>query len=171
MNTHEFFRALYFSEIERKHHLTNALTVPTGIATILGGVIAYYVRSFDWQDIDVIGIVFVVLLIVSILLLGLMIYHLGKSYRRKPYSYLAYANELKAHHDMLIAEAGEVPAARVLAESLFEEHVNNQLAQYAMSNANHNEQREANLTTAHRFMVATLVALALCAVPFFMATA
>lgn len=80
MNTHEFFRALYFSEIERKHYLTNALTVPTGIATILGGVIAYYVRSFDWQDIDAIGVVFVVLLFVSVLLLSLMIYHLGKNH-------------------------------------------------------------------------------------------
>lgn len=118
MNTHEFFRALYFSEIERKQHLTNALTVPTGIATILGGIIAYYVRTFKWQDIDATGVIFVVLLFVSILMLGLMIYHLGKSYRRKPYSYLAYANELKAHYDLLIAEAGESPTARALAESL-----------------------------------------------------
>lgn len=40
-----------------------------------------------------------------------------------------------------------------------------------MSNANHNEQREANLATAHRFMVASLIALALCAIPFFVSTA
>lgn len=171
MNTHEFFRALYFSEIERKQHLTNALTVPTGIATILGGIIAYYVRTFDWQDVDAIGVVFIVLLFVSVLLLGLMIYHLGKSYRRKPYSYLAYANELKAHYDMLVAEAGEAPTAKALAESIFEEHVNNQLAAYAMSNANHNEQREADLVRSHRYMVATLIFLALCAIPFYIITA
>ena len=116
------------------------------------------------------GVIFTILVFISVLLLGMMIYHLGKSYRRKPYSYLAYANELKAHYDLLIAEAGESPTARVLAESIFEEHVNNQLAAYAMSNANHNEQREANLATAHRFMVATLIALALCAVPFFIST-
>ncbi len=69
MNLEEIYREHYFFEINRKHQLTSQLGIPIGVLTILGGVIAFFVKSVQYIA-DVKWIMLAAIVLISMFFLG-----------------------------------------------------------------------------------------------------
>ncbi|MEE8584137.1 MAG: hypothetical protein V3T83_04725, partial [Acidobacteriota bacterium] len=50
MDFFEFFKQLYLTELERKNHLTGALTIPVGIVLVVAGGLSFVLQGIRLDD-------------------------------------------------------------------------------------------------------------------------
>ncbi|HMB90901.1 MAG TPA: hypothetical protein VKP65_08645 [Rhodothermales bacterium] len=167
MNRLEFYKDLYFAELERKEELRTALTLPIGILTVLGGVIAIYLREIGRAEMLDVSIsflgVFTFLLIMSFLA---TVRNLVKSYHVYTYDFVPYATDLEQAYQDLVVYHETVEEA----EADFESSVLQSLVIAHRKNAFNNDSKSSHIHNANQTLIYCLVLALICAIPYFLRT-
>ena len=167
LNRAAFYQTLYFAELKRKEELRTALTLPTGILTVLGGVIAIFLRELGRANtvdatVSVLGVL-TFLLIISFLL---TVSHLIRSYHDYTYDYIPYATDLELAYQELL----DYHETAEEAEADFEASVLHRLVTAHRRNAFNNDSKSSHLHNANQGLIYCLVLVLLCAIPYFLRT-
>lgn len=171
MDRLKFYETLYATELKRKEELRTALTLPTGILTVLGGVIAIYLREIGSAIAAGAGTsgstaalgVFVFLLIISFLV---TVGHLLSSYHDYTYDYVPYATDLEQAYQEYVDHFDTLEEA----DSEFEASVLASLISAQRKNAFNNDSKSSKLHEANQTLVYCLVLALICSVPYFLRT-
>ncbi len=163
----QFYYNLYAAELQRQQELERALTLPTGVLTLLAGVLGIYARALAESEVldgatSLLGIL--VLLAVLAFLKAVanlsLAYHGKHEYRRLP-----YATDIEiARREMPIG----LWADREEEKEIFDEEMIEQLASAQQRNAYTNESREQYLNEAKEALIYVLVLTLLGAIPYFL---
>jgi hypothetical protein len=90
----DFLKDRYDYELQRREQLTDALTLPVGVLTILGGAMAGMARSFSYKD-GLLTWAFGILLGSAVIAFFLCMLNLGRAYHRQTYIYLPMLGDLQ----------------------------------------------------------------------------
>lgn len=96
-NIEDFYRDMYWKELERKDRLHAQLTLPTSIIIILAGVVVYYWKTilpFKWE------LWFIIMGCCSIILsiaIIIVVYYLWHAYAGHTYQYLVTPKNIEQH--------------------------------------------------------------------------
>ena len=80
----DFLEHRYEFELERKDQLTEALTLPVGVLTVLGSVLGVMAQYFDYRD-DLPTKVFVMLLVADVVAFTVCLCYLSRAYHSQSY--------------------------------------------------------------------------------------
>ena len=165
MDLQEFYKEHYFFEIDRRHQLTSALSIPVGVLTLL--VSALFVISKDLAlPLDSFQVIQLCFIAISVGLIITTIYLLVRSFYNYEYGYIATPKELKDYHDKLVEyyERRYVNQKRALEE--IEELVNSQYAEYAHVNNFNNRRKSTYLHRANGFLIGSLLSVFITSIPY-----
>lgn len=132
----DFLKDRYDYELRRREELTDALTLPVGVLTVLGGAMATMARSFSYET-GLVTWAFGALLSLSAFAFGRCLLRLWRAYHAQTYMYLPLLAAIKeAREGFLkfskVAEHGE---AEVLDE------FDHQFHEHIIAAADHNTQK------------------------------
>lgn len=96
-----FYKELYFHEIDRKFKLDQALTLPIGLNTIIGGAIYVFISELNLVYSDIIKNLFDIFLLLAIFAWLITIYYLIRSRFVNSYAYLP-AEKINQYHNDLV---------------------------------------------------------------------
>jgi len=167
MDRLDLYRQLYFEELRRKEELRSALALPVGMLTVLGGVIAIYIRVLGRSSISDPWVV--LLGIGTLLLMGtflLTVTHLIKSYHDYTYSFVPYAPDLEE----AFANLMEYHEAKGQARADFEAELIGSFSKAHKINAFNNDSKSGHLHNANQMLVYSIALVLVCSVPFFVRT-
>jgi hypothetical protein len=155
----EFLKDRYDFELERKERLTDALTLPVAVLTVLGGLIAVMARSFTYGD-TVLTWVFLGLVTADTVAFAVCLVYLAQAYYTQVYVYLPSLKDLRqAENDLQeFYEAAEMEPAG--AQEDFNASLEERIIEATDANTRSNDQRSFWL---HGSRVALLVVLGLTA--------
>jgi hypothetical protein len=166
---------LYFFELDRKQQLESNISLPTGAIVAAFGVLGYYFTHFHfggevYKLETMVEIIFLVASAISCLLLTLSTYWCFQAAVGSTYDYLPgsetlrkYFGELKIWH----LKNSPKRSALVNANSEFETFLIESMAKCSQKNWNTNLIRSEELHRTKRFTVLGLVALAICALTYY----
>lgn len=167
----DLYETLYFKELQRKEDLRKALNLPTGVLTIIGGVLVVYSReavtsvasgSVAWGALSVLTLLLPLTFVVTVR-------HLLAAYREFEYASLQYIADLEEGYQDLkrYYDSDEsTPDPEAAAQRDFELEVIDSLAKTHQKNAFANEERSRSLYEANRALVFCLVLTMLTAIPY-----
>jgi hypothetical protein len=165
MDKHDFLKEHYFFEINRRHQLTSALSIPIGIVALLGGVLAYFLQnikpSLSWPHIAMI-----VLLVFALYFVGRTAYFLIRSYHNYTYGYVATPKQFLEYHQQLVEYYRAIGSDPVEADNELEKQINEQYAQYATQNTQNNDSKSEYLHRANSSLIYSLILVLACALPY-----
>ena len=165
MDIHQFYKEHYFHEANRRHQLTNALAIPVGVLTIIGGALIIVAKYLD-TPLTCIEIFTLVFLTIASILLLTTIYFLIRSYFNYSYGYIATSQELKDYRDKLIEFYKAESNPEEKAEKDIEEYINSQYAEHTHLNAQSNDLKSYYIHKANGFLIATLLAAFVSSIPY-----
>ncbi len=165
MNLEEIYREHYFFEINRKHQLTSQLGIPIGVLTILGGVIAFFVKSVQYIA-DVKWIMLAAIVLISMFFLGRTIYYLIRSYYGYTYRYIPTPKEIEKYREELVAyyEAEGTPEGDPGTE--IKDFLLDRYAICTHENTINNDSKSAYFHKANTSLIFTLILVILCSIPY-----
>ncbi len=109
-----FIKDRYDYELLRREHLTEAVSLPVGVLSILGGAIVAMVRSFSY-DHAILTWAFGVVVSIDVVAFLLCLIDLGRSYHRQEYLYLPLLGEMEAARRQFFEYAQEMAGALTAA--------------------------------------------------------
>jgi len=165
MDIHQFYKEHYFHEANRRHQLTNALAIPIGVLTVIGGALIVVAKHLD-TPLTCIELFTLQFLAISSILLLTTIYFLIKSYFNYSYGYIATSQELKDYRDKLIEFYKAESKSEEIAEKDLEEYINSQYAEHTHLNAQSNDLKSYYIHKANGFLIATLLAAFVSSIPY-----
>lgn len=167
----EFLNGQYQFENERKGNFANAMAVPVGALTVIGGLLGLLSRDFSYQSTNL-NFVFSILLGLGALLFLISISFLLCAYHGYSYSYLPTTKELRAYYEGLIAHyrsslpTESEPNVAARAQSHFEKKLEQWYVEVITDNAANNDKRSGYIYKANSFLIAALAATIAAGVPF-----
>jgi hypothetical protein len=167
MDSFNFYQKHYFHELERKAQITNSLSIPVGVLSLLCGVLGFYVSDFHFS-LQPIPLVFPFLLLCSAIVIVLTVYFLFRSYWSYTYRYISNPDELLTFQKDLEKYYQSIgnnnPVDHALTE--FEETLIRKYSNSATQNAINNDNKSSYLHKANSSLV-WLVALVFLCTPIF----
>lgn len=156
MDYHQFYKEHYFFELDRKHKLTDALVIPIGVLSVLGGALVVMVKELDvpLNSFELIQLCLIALGAVSICITTCF---LTRSYYGYSYSYIATSKELKEYYEGLVAYHESLEDSKQNAALLTEEYINSEYAKHTRVNTDNNDKKSGYLHYANGFLIASLV--------------
>lgn len=136
----DFLKDRYDFELERKDKLTAALTLPVGVLTGLGSLLAVMARSFTFRD-PVLNWTFVPLVIADVFSFFICLLYLVRAYHRQTYIHLPLLAQLQEAEEELQnyhRATGEDPA---LADEEFAANLRRRIIESADRNTENNDAR------------------------------
>jgi len=165
MDIHQFYKEHYFHEANRRHQLTNALAIPVGVITVIGGALIVVAKHLD-VPLNCIEKFTLLFLIISSILLFITIYYLIQSYFNYSYGYIATSQELKEYRDKLLKFYAGQPNFKNQVEKELEEYINSQYAEHTHLNVQNNDSKSFFIHKANGFLIATLITAFVCSIPY-----
>ena len=165
MDFHQFNKEHYFFEVNRRHQLTSALAIPTGVLSFLGGALLVIAKDLE-APLGILEKIQLSLVVVSAILMSVTIYFLIKSYFNYSYGYIATPKELKEHFEALVAYYSNNGGSRQDAEKELEEYINSEYAEHTHRNIQNNDTKSSYLHRANGFLIASLVFIILAGLPY-----
>ena len=160
----DFLKDRYDYELLRREQLTDALTLPVGVLTVLGGAMVAMARSFSYKD-DLLTWVFGILLGLAVIAFFLCMLNLGRTYHRQTYIYLPLLVDLyKAREERRVfyQEAHH----RRAADDSFQQELEVRIIAAADRNTRSNDQRSRYLFWSRLALFAVLVLTAMMGIPY-----
>lgn len=161
----EFLKDRYDFELERKEKLTDALTLPIGVLTVLGSVLGAMAQSFSYRF-PILTRIFVPFLIADILVFAGCLLYLARAYHSQTYIYLPTLKSLYVAKRELreFYEASGMPSEDAAQE--FTVSLEKRIIAAADANTENNDRRSSLLHRSRIALFVILVLTALAALPF-----
>lgn len=155
----------YRLEIERRRELTTALSLPVGVLTVLGGLLGLELKGFSYS-ICWLTVAFSTPVIITVVLYGLSLYNLIRSYHGYTYLIVPTPKQQKEYLDGLVAHytgSGETDAP---AKAEFEEFLVDRYIDAVETNTANNNDKAEYLHESNRFLILALVGVLLSGIPY-----
>jgi hypothetical protein len=161
----DFLKDRYDFELERKERLTEALTLPIGVLTVLGSVVGAMAQSFTYKF-PILTWIFVPFVVVDILAFAVCLLYLARAYHSQTYIYLPTLKSLyQAKRELReFYEASSMPVEDAVQE--FTENLERRIIAAADANTENNDRRSSLLYRSRIVLFLILVLTALAALPF-----
>ena len=156
MDLHQFYKDHYFHEANRRHQLTSALALPTGVLTFLIGAIAVMISGLTvpFNLLETIQLILAVMAGVSIVI---TVYFLFRSYFNYTYGYIATPKELLEYLELLISHNKHHGKTKSDAETSLMEYIDTEYASKTHINIYANDLKSYNLHKANGFLIVSVV--------------
>lgn len=156
----DFLKDRYDSELQRKEQLTSALTLPVGVLSGLGGLMAAMVRSFPHKTL-LLTVPFGTAFGLDVVTFFFCLVYLARAYHRQKYMYLPLLSELEEWEEEFRAfytrQGISVEEAIGDPERTFDIHLRERIIEAADRNAGSNEYRSGLLHRARVALFAVLI--------------
>lgn len=170
MNRYEFFKELYFKELDKRNEINNSLSLPIGLITAVVAGIFYLLTNFDYRYYFIITILFSVAVIAAISFLVASIYHLIKAYTDFPkgyeYSLIADANDIEDYYKQLKEFYSVNPSSINTADHELESYVLTEIIKNTDDNQKNNKRKNKFRYNCEKYLIAAFILLCL-SLPFF----
>jgi hypothetical protein len=168
----DFLKGQYEFEIERKDALTNAMAVPVGVLTVLGGLLGFLSRDFSYRP-AYLSWIFVALLVIDALLFLVSVILLLCAYHGYAYSFLPTASELASYYEQLCTYLKQTKSQEEV-DKVAEDRAKSQLdamlirryTEAITVNSGNNDKKSAYLHRSNTFLIAALAAALIAVIPF-----
>lgn len=161
-----FFKELYLFEMARKDQINASLALPIALATSLAAGIAYYAHNWPSDQLDAMGVVFLVPAIAGALCLVCAFCCLVLALWGTVYESLPSAAELWQYHETVAQHYEQHPNLTPPIDEWLATTMAGQLADCAAKNDAANRARVTHRVFAVRWLLAAVVLLALAMVPY-----
>ena len=155
----DFLKDRYDFELARKDKLTDALNLPIGILTAVGGLLGVMVSGFSYQ-IPWLKKIFVTFLTFDSSAFAISLFFLAFAFHRQKYGYLQFPGEFRDAEKALQEYDPPTAAAR------FEQYVKDSLIEAADMNAKMNNRRHKYLYRARLAILGTVIFTTALGVPY-----
>lgn len=160
MNVRDYYKEHYFLEATRRNELTNALSIPLGILSLLIGGLTVIARGIH-LPLSSTSILLLALMTVAVVFILRTVYFLIRSYYNYEYGYAPTPLEIKTYKEELIAyylALGESPDAAIQkAESEALQHVDAEYAAHADRNAKNNNRKSSFMHNANSALIGAII--------------
>ena len=170
----ELIERLYFFELDRKQQLESNISLPTGTIVAAFGVLGYYFTHFKfggeiYQMTYAVETIFLLAASMTCLLLALATYWCFQAAVGSTYEYLPGAQTLREYFEKLSSwhNAAGKRNAKMNTKKEFETYLIASMAKCSQINWKTNLVRSEELFNAKRFIVLGLVAVAICALSYY----
>lgn len=157
------YKELYLFELQRRSDLTNSLSIPIGIVSIIAGAVFYIIRqiSYPFSGLELPEVIFVS---VSTAFLLVSIYLLFRSYFNYAYGYIPTAQQLEDWRISLTEyyKRNSCANPKSQADTDLTEFLSSKFAKHAHRNTINNDRKSTYLHNANLFIILSLIAV-LCA--------
>lgn len=161
----KFLQDRYDFEFARKEQLTSALTMPIGVVSGVGGLLAAMVKSFSFPD-SMLWWFFVIPMVADALSLVVCLWFLAKAYHMQTYVYLPLLKDLDEVRDEFSEFNRYVEATGGTVEETFAGDLRRRIIDAADANTTTNEKRSEILRVARLWLFAVLWLTAFTSVPY-----
>ena len=157
----DFLKERYDFELGRKDQLTSALTLPVGILTGLGGLLAAMARSFSYA-VPFLTRMFVTMMVVDVIGFVVCLSLLARAYHAQTYVYLPLLADLEAAEHEFRDFNRYVEGTGGEVEETFSSHLRERIIKAADANTQSNDRRSKWMHSSRiaLFWVLGLTALA-----------
>lgn len=152
----KFLKERYDFELQRKEQLTSALTLPVGVLSGLGGLMAAMVRSFPHKTLWF-TVPFGVAFSLDVVAFFFCLVHLARAYHRQKYIYLPLLRELEEWEEEFRDFNSYVKGTGGDIEETFSTHLRERIIEAADRNTGNNEHRSGLLHRARVALFAVLI--------------
>ena len=160
--TFAFLKDRYDRELARKQELTSALTLPAGVLSGLGGLIAVMTRTFSYRGTHLTSTFLVTVSVDGVAFVACLVY-LALVYHRQKYRYLPLLDELELSRAEFEAYyLNDVERA----EEEFTAQVRRRIIEAADINTERNDEKSKYLYWARTMLFAVLVLTAVAGATF-----
>lgn len=173
-NQLDFYKEVYYKEIERKCDLSNDLSLPIGIISILSTVFFFFLSTFDYKTNHVISVIFILFATIGIAFIIASIIYLILAYDShpwaKPYDYLAFPNEIAEFYDGYMQYFQETESNTLdiptKTDKELEKYLLKAFIRTATVNMKKTDTRSSQLHKSKSFLLVSFILLLLAFVPF-----
>jgi hypothetical protein len=151
----QFLKDRYDFELQRKEQLTSALTLPVGVLSGLGGLMAAMARSFTAKTLWI-ALPFFAAFALDVVAFFTCLVYLARAYHRQKYMYLPTLKELQDWEDAFVG-LFSYDAAMGKADAAFEKHIGERIIEAADRNTANNDYRSGLLHRARLALFAVLI--------------
>jgi hypothetical protein len=160
MDIRDYYKEHYFLESTRKGELTNALSLPLGILSLLIGGLMIVAQGIHLPLNDV-AIFLLVLMAVAAIFILRTIYFLIRSYYNYEYGYVPTPLEIKTYKEGLFTyyvSLGDSPEDAIKkADSEALQHVDSEYAAHADRNAKNNNRKSSFIHNANSSLIGAII--------------
>lgn len=158
----EFYKELYFKQIDRKISLESSLNTPISLTSIVVGALFYFLFNYDFSIDFFQNFLFIFIILISFILIGISVHNLIMSYNNfkngYDYEYLPYSLETEKYYDELVNYYKDPNVkAEGSAEIDFENFLIDKMNKYHDINAYNNDVKSSYLFKAKKFLVLSLI--------------
>lgn len=162
------FKELYFFEFRRKDSINSNSNFLLALFTIYGSILVYYFNSLPKFEIAFSKISFFLLLTISLIFLGISVFHLTYFLSGRDYQYVSdpekirnYLNEVSEFNDNIGEEEG------LDLEEEFYDLLLDQITESVTINSKANRNKITSYNSTSRNLYISLLLLTLTSIPFF----
>lgn len=169
MDKLEFFKELYYKETDRKNNIISSFSTPIGIISALVAGIFYSLTTFDFSFYLMLSLFFVGLVLWSVTMLFIAIYHLIKALSNFQngftYAYLSNADNLYNYYTQLKNYNLQHKIYDSSNEE-FDEYILNELIQATALNQKNNDNKMHHKFLCSKYMTSSFLVLCVVTVPY-----
>ncbi len=151
----KFIKDRYDFELARKEQITNALTMPIGVMSVIGALLVAMGRSFNFRD-SPLWWTFVPLFVADVMAFVICLIYLGRAYHLQTYIYLPLLSDLDQAADEFRDFNAYVRANGGDVEETFEGDLLKRIIDAADRNTKTNERRTELLRIARLWLFSAL---------------
>lgn len=173
-NQLDFYKEIYYKEIERKCDLNNDLSLPIGIISILSTVFFFFLSTFDYKTNYIVSIIFIGFALIGIVFIVVSIIYLILAYDShpwaKPYDYLGFpteiaefCNEYKSYFEETDGDTSDVNTKtdKELEKYLIEAYIRTSTVNMRKTDA-----RSSQLHKSKSYLLVSFILLLFAFIPF-----
>lgn len=162
MKRYEFYKELYFKQIDRKNSLESSLNTPISLTSIVVGTIFYFLFNFDFSINCYQNFFFITITIIVFIFIGISVHNLIMSYNNfkngYDYEYLPYSLEIEKYYDELVNYYNDPNVqSDGSADIDFENFLIDKMNEYHDVNAYNNDVKSSFLFKAKKYLVFSLI--------------
>lgn len=165
----EFLKDRYDFELARKDDLTSALTLPVGVLSGLGGLMAAMAQSFPYGRVGW-DAPFLLAFTLDTLAFVAALHFLARAYHGQDYGYLPRLGELRQDQEELDRYFVEHGGDQDLARAEFQRQLERRIIEAADTSAMSNDRRSTFLHRARQSLLAVLILTSLTGIVYVLAT-
>jgi len=170
MNTFDFYKELYYHEIDRKGKLDSYVNIPISIISAIVAILYFLFSNFEYDINYIITITFIVAIGITLIFVTVSIVHLLKLYNNfssgHKYSFFPFASELNKYHDELQDYYSDNEHNKSKGAEEFNEYLIDNAIKHIDHNMIKNDSRSLTLYKTKKYLLFTLLFLFLTLIPF-----
>ena len=167
----QFYKEVYFRELDRQKEINNSLSIPIGLITGLTGSVSYLLTNFDYSVNTWLTIPFIIATSGGVVFLIFTVCNLIFAYTNfpgRPYKYelIADIDVVEQYHKDLKAYYVANPGTPDMTEKEFEAYLISEMVGYTGNNQRNNKEKTKFSYRCEKNLIRALILIGLC-LPFF----